>query len=134
MSGRDRVAWRGRHREGVTILTHNRRFISDIGTELSRQRAKSAGRAATIRRLLLERDEHEAIIVGLLRSRELATPDLPDPTPKPWKCIWCGHVLAGGHEESKAHVCGCPANPLVQKIHELENQDGICQGCRPNGV
>lgn len=105
--------------------------FDEVARLIDRSVAKKKGRAATIRRLW-------ATIQELLRDREtarrwlrgeFADQDASDPmTGKPWCCMWCGGMILGGRKEAAAHVQECEANPLVQRIRELERTAHDCAG------
>lgn len=111
-------------------MTIRRDLMSVTGVALQRWRAKAAGRAVTIRRLLAQCDDRESIIMDLLRGREFARrwirgeykePELGSPEARSWACLFCGEMLAG-KDHAKRHVEDCDQHPLVQRIRELEQQ------------
>lgn len=99
--------------------THNTRYVSEMGLELQRLRAKAAGRARTIRR----QERQQAAARAWVRG-EFARTEMGDPMDgRPFACIWCGDILQqGGREAAQEHVAKCGKNPLAQRIADLERQ------------
>jgi len=89
-------------------LSEKSRDDDKLARVLHRKNASLRGRAATIRRMLHEREAARAWLRGEIPGH--------DPLLGPCLCGWCGAMIQGGLAALREHVLSCGDNPLVARL------------------